>query len=175
MDSSAALHLRGAGPIFLRPVIRNPARAARWSAWLVAEAAAPRSVLPLKPRRIDLGMRFILFLVTSQSVKGCGQRRGRGRGKSKGGTCRGCKRRQGCEGNATTVVTPQKNRVGLDSWCRVPPSETKVVASSCETAALPARRKAKPRIKSKARWADPLDPKAGGQSQRLSESSSKRR
>ena len=109
MDSSVALHLRGAGPIFLRPVIRNPARAARWSAWLVAEAAAPRSVLPLKPRRIDLGMRFILFLVTSQSVKGCGQRRGRGRGKSKGGTCRGCKRRQGCEGNATTVVTPQKN------------------------------------------------------------------
>jgi hypothetical protein len=74
MDSSAALHLRGTGPIFLRPVIRNPARAVRWSAWLVAEAAAPRSVLPLKPRRIDLGMRFILFLVTSQSVKGCGQR-----------------------------------------------------------------------------------------------------
>ena len=71
MDSSAALHLRGAGPIFLRPVIRNPARAARWSAWLVAEAAAPRSVLPLKPRRIELGMRFILFLVTSQS-KGVG-------------------------------------------------------------------------------------------------------
>ena len=32
--------------------------------WLAAEAAAPRSVLPLKPRRIDLGMRFIL------SVKG---------------------------------------------------------------------------------------------------------
>ena len=71
MDSSVALHFRGAGPIFLRPVIRNPARAARWSAWLVAEAAAPRSVLPLKPRRIDLGMRFILFLVTSQS-KGVG-------------------------------------------------------------------------------------------------------
>ena len=67
MDSSAALHLRGTGPIFLRPVIRNPARAVRWSAWLVAEAAAPRSVLPLKPRRIELGMRFILFLVTSQS------------------------------------------------------------------------------------------------------------
>jgi hypothetical protein len=67
MDSGVAPHFRGAGPIFLRPVIRNPARAARWSAWLVAEAAAPRSVLPLKPRRIDLGMRFILFLVTSQS------------------------------------------------------------------------------------------------------------
>ena len=75
MDSSAALHLRGTGPIFLRPVIRNPARAVRWSAWLVAEAAAPRSVLPLKPRRIDLGMRFILFLVTSQS-KGVGNEDG---------------------------------------------------------------------------------------------------
>jgi hypothetical protein len=50
MDSSVALHLRGAGPTFLCPVIRNPARAVRWYAWLVAEAAAPRSVLPLKPR-----------------------------------------------------------------------------------------------------------------------------
>ena len=61
MDSGVAPHFRGAGPIFLRPVIRNPVRVVRWSAWLASEAAAPRSVLPLKPRRINLGMRFILF------------------------------------------------------------------------------------------------------------------
>jgi hypothetical protein len=61
MDSSVALDPRGAGPIFLRPVLRNPPCVARWPAGRAAEAAVPRSVLPSKPRRTSLGMRFILF------------------------------------------------------------------------------------------------------------------
>jgi hypothetical protein len=46
MDSGVAPHPRGAGPIFLRPVLRNPPCVARWPAWRAAEAAVPRSVLP---------------------------------------------------------------------------------------------------------------------------------
>jgi hypothetical protein len=52
MDSGVAPHLRGAGPIFLRPVLlRGPPCVVRWSAWRATEAAVPRSVLPSKPRR----------------------------------------------------------------------------------------------------------------------------
>ena len=60
MDSSAALHLRGAGPIFLRPVLRNPPCVARWPAWRAAEAAVPRSVLPSKSRA-ELLLACVLF------------------------------------------------------------------------------------------------------------------
>ena len=161
MDSSAALHLRGAGPIFLRPVIRNPVRVVRWSAWLASEAAAPRSVLPLKPRRIDLGMRFILFVV----MHGRGEGRGRGRGKSKCGTCQGCKRRKGCDGKATTAVTPLKNlEWSLDSGAEFrSPSETKAVPLSVRSSIVTGSdKKAKPNEK---QMLDPLDPKVGGQSQ----------
>ena len=106
MDSGVAPHLRGAGPIFFRAVPRNSLHVVRWCVWLEVEAASPRCVVPLQAAP---NWHAFYFISGDESVKGCGQRRGRGRGKSKGGTCRGCKRRKGCEGNATTVVTPQKN------------------------------------------------------------------
>jgi hypothetical protein len=61
MDSGVAPHFRGAGPIFLRPVIRNPVRVVRWSAWLASEAAAPSVCSASQAAPTDLGMRFILF------------------------------------------------------------------------------------------------------------------
>ena len=56
-----------------------------------------------------------------------------GRGKSKCGTCSGCKRKKGCEGRAMTAVTPNKNGLqwGLvaDAEFRSP-LETKTTALS---------------------------------------------
>jgi hypothetical protein len=61
MDSGVALDPRGAGPIFLRPVLRNPPCVARWPAGRAAEAAVPRSVLPSKPGRAELLLACALF------------------------------------------------------------------------------------------------------------------
>ena len=156
MDSGVAPHFRGAGPIFLRPVFRNPVRVVRWSAWLASEAAAPRSVLPLKPRRIDLGMRFI-FIVVMHGL-------GRGRGKSKCGTCQGCKRRKGCVGRQRRQWLHKRTSSG--TWIQVPSSarrrRQRLCHHRCETPALLARKKRPSQTKSKCwihliqRWATSL-------------------
>ena len=49
-------------PIFSVEPSETAPPAVRWAAWVTAEAAVPRSVLPFKSRRTSLGMRFILFL-----------------------------------------------------------------------------------------------------------------
>ena len=62
MYSGVAPHPRGAGSNFPVELSETAPPAVRWAAWVTAEAAVPRSVLPFKSRRTSLGMRFILFL-----------------------------------------------------------------------------------------------------------------
>jgi hypothetical protein len=70
MDSGVAPHLSPYSPIFFRTAPRNSLHVVRWCVWHAVEAASPRCIVPLQAARIGLGMRFILFLVASQSKGG---------------------------------------------------------------------------------------------------------
>ena len=55
-------------PIFSVEPSETAPPAVRWAAWVTAEAAVPRSVLPFKSRQTSLGMRFILFLSSGSNA-----------------------------------------------------------------------------------------------------------